>query len=468
MELNTQQVRAINTITKFLSDNKEVSDGDNSVNNMLLLGPGGSGKTTVIVNAFDSSDLKIAFCAFTNKATQVLRDMANKFGVNFIANFNTIHKLYCLTPSVDDVLTFTFDVENIAQLEYYDVIIFDECSTISRDLYGYIMKAWEHIRFTSGKMIKHIFLGDYWQLPPVNEKQSYVFSSSIVNKWTVAKLSSVMRANNDDMKQINTNLITWINNFKTKQLDDFVYPYCLIPQSKKYVPSSYMFHRKYIRTWRKDPDVVILTYSKSNCDKTNNTIQSILNKKHNRESKDTLYFYEGDRCCIDRPIEVSSIVYRDGYVELGAVTGDYLYNGDIFDILRVEDVNISSPLNKINYITNYFPGQVLSIRRINDDKVYQILYIEKSIIEKARIAIKRKEKLFIYNTIMKTFNVLFPVMSYGYCITVYKSQGSEWRNVFVNLSSIHYCLESDTKMLFKTTYTALTRASENLYLFWIN
>ncbi len=468
MELNNQQARAVNTITQFLSENKESLDGVNSSNNMLLLGPGGSGKTTVIINAFNDSDLKIAFCAFTNKATQVLKNIADKFCVNFVADFKTIHKLYALKPTMGNELSFTFSVEKISHLEYYDVIIFDECSTISVDLFGYINQAWEYIRFMSGKTIKHIYLGDYWQLPPVNETKSIVFSSATMNKWRVAKLSSVMRANNDDMKIVNNNLLTWINNIKAKQLDDFKYPYCLVPNSAKYINSNVKFCREYLRTWKKDPDVVILTYSKSNCDKTNNTIQEMLNRKHRREAKENLYFYAGDRCCIDRPIEISHIIHREGYVELGAVTGDHIYNGEIFDIISAEDVKVSSPLNKINYIDNYFPAQLLSIKRINSDDIHQVVYIEKSLVNAAKKFIRIRENRLVYETIMAAFDGLFPVMNYGYCITIYKSQGSEWRNVFVNLSSVYWCLQKDFKMLFKTTYTALTRASENLRIFWIN
>ena len=62
--LNESQLRAYQSVKKFLNSDK--------MDNFLLLGPAGSGKTTVIINAFDKSEYKIAFCAFTNKATQVL------------------------------------------------------------------------------------------------------------------------------------------------------------------------------------------------------------------------------------------------------------------------------------------------------------------------------------------------------------------------------------------------------------
>jgi len=54
-------------------------------------------------------------------------------------------------------------------------------------------------------------------------------------------------------------------------------------------------------------------------------------------------------------------------------------------------------------------------------------------------------------------------MNFGYCMTIYKSQGSEWKTVFVNTRSIKASLK-ETIPIFKATYTALTRGKEYIYL----
>ena len=79
-----------------------------------------------------------------------------------------------------------------------------------------------------------------------------------------------------------------------------------------------------------------------------------------------------------------------------------------------------------------------------------------------------------YLNIMSDFIKKYPKLDYGYCITIYKSQGSEWDTVFVNLNSIKWSIigQNNTatfqkKMtLFKSSYTAMTRASNRLYCFW--
>ncbi len=548
LTLNEGQTKAFINLRKFVKDNKK--------HNFLLLGPAGSGKTTVIVNTFNSSEYKIAFCAFTNKATQVLKKIADKFDINFRADFMTIHKLLSLELKYLDKeteISFKFDKTKVSNLKEYDIIIFDECSTISKELFRYICDAWEYIDFAYGHKLKFIFLGDFWQLPPVGEESSIIFQTAQKDKWLISKLEKVMRGANKEMEKLNDNLLRWVTKFKSidkKQTDDFVqkYPYNLMEKRTKISENKFVSRylsnndllETYLETWKTiTPNTVILTYSRSNCDKTNQSIQDRIDDAAGRdipEKRDNLYFYKGDRCCIDKPIEVYKIrdkkkdkadidvslfekqdiiqsnknVYLNditdedfSYIEseenienfnlnessvidrselntlrtvmLDSSTGDMLYNGEIFDILDVEDVNITTPLNRFQYIPKFFKAQILKICNISSpDKIYEIIHICEDDINKARCAIRNHERRMFYLNIMSDFIKKYPKMDYGYCITIYKSQGSEWDTVFVNLNSIKWSVvgQNNTttfqkKMsLFKTSYTAMTRASNKLYCFW--
>ena len=568
LNLNEGQTKAYMNLRKFIKNNER--------HNFLLLGPAGSGKTTVIVNTFnmpeeyciEDSSIKnnipqtiddqkiannqladnqsvndrfprIAFCAFTNKATQVLKKIADKFDINFKADFMTIHKLLSLELKYLDKETevsFKFDKTKVANLKEYDVIIFDECSTISKELYQYIKEAWEYIDFAYNHKIKYIFLGDFWQLPPVGEENSSIFQIAQKEKWLISKLEKVMRASNSELQQINANLLTWVNKFKSSDkslTQDFVhkYPYNLMEKIMKsdagksftrYLSNEDLLNR-YIETWKtRTSNTVILTYSRSNCDKTNQAIQDRVDDAAGREipeKRARLYFYKGDRCCIDRPIEVYSI--RDkkknkinldllpsqdiispehdftdmtfdmqniniedniSYetkelrtVMLDSSTTEMLYNGEIFDVLDVEDVSVSTPLNRFQYMPKYFEAQILKISNISyPEKTYEIIHINEEDINKARYEIKLHERRMFYLNIMSDFIKKYPKLDYGYCITIYKSQGSEWDTVFVNLNSIKWSIigQNNTatfqkKMtLFKSSYTAMTRASNRLYCFW--
>ena len=52
-------------------------------------------------------------------------------------------------------------------------------------------------------------------------------------------------------------------------------------------------------------------------------------------------------------------------------------------------------------------------------------------------------------------------IDYGYCITVHKSQGSTYSNVFVDIQNIIKNNKTDTK---QCVYTAITRASNKLII----
>ena len=53
-------------------------------------------------------------------------------------------------------------------------------------------------------------------------------------------------------------------------------------------------------------------------------------------------------------------------------------------------------------------------------------------------------------------------IDYQYSLTVHKSQGSGFKNVFVDCDNINFC-KNDKERL-RLLYTAVSRCSENLYL----
>ena len=162
-------------------------------------------------------------------------------------------------------------------------------------------------------------------------------------------------------------------------------------------------------------------------------------------------------------------------VTLETSTDEILYNGEIFDIVDVEDVKIVTSLNKFTYMPNYFNGQLLKLCKINDyEKFYEVLHIPDSTLHDAKKSIRKHERKMFYINLMSDFAKKYPLLNYGYCLTIYKSQGSEYHTVYVNLNSIKWSIVGASStgtiqkkmLLFKTTYTAITRASNNIYCCW--
>ena len=562
------QLSAMEKIKKFLINAKGIEGKDSLKSdecvegNFILMGPAGSGKTTVIAHAIHGAGLpniNIAFCAFTNKATQVLKNSINKLSLNINASFYTIHRLLQLEPNLFDEegLSFKFNIKKILTLKDYDVIVFDECSTISKELFGYIVDSVNYIKKVYDKRIKLIFLGDFWQLAPVGEVLSIIFEKAIKDKWQVSKLGKVMRSANDKISRVNTHLLSCIDKFRnykenTDFIDNFVaqYPRNLI--GDEFFISNNKLYSAFIKVWLKDKinSCVILTYTRKNCEKINFVIEDLLDQHYNREpvfERTDYYFHAGDRCCLDRPIEakvITTVENINGYhaveikdsdkeikqyyiieeanlhnrdinnKEVIKIMNDYitdvnsgelpeshdemiketkytnitnkfklskglleetefLFNGEIFDIVKVEDGHCFTCLNGWNDDKELFTCQILTVKKINIDKEYKIIHIpEKQIIQKKK-QLKKALPNLIYLTIVRFFNQVYPKLTYGYSITIYKSQGSEWDTVFINLNSIKYSIVNSTstaptleqkKTLFKSTYTAISRAKSDVWV----
>lgn len=91
--------------------------------------------------------------------------------------------------------------------------------------------------------------------------------------------------------------------------------------------------------------------------------------------------------------------------------------------------------------------------KINEEKIYK--EAENCIIRKA------KDKIFIDALRSDVyFNALR--VNYGYCITCHKSQGGEWKKVFVKCKTKHPSKLSQD--YFRWLYTAITRSSGKLFV----
>lgn len=497
LHLNDRQLRAITQLSKFLED--PISS------NFLLLGPAGSGKTTVVTTAHNKTKKRVAFCAFTNKATSVLKNITKKFKLTFQADFLTIHSLLRLETYYlhdEHQVRYRYRRDKIEYLRQYDIIIFDECSTISSELYGFLVQTKEHIAFRYDHRIKYVFLGDYWQLPPVGELNSAVFAAAREERWRVSRLKDIMRSNNDNIRAINQNLVNWCDAFRDPnkhldQLNSYVekYPYNMVADRSCYAHDLSEFLFSYLDEWTVNPDVVMLSYSRDNCRKSNYAIQDILDTRANREvphdRHDKLIFHPGDRCVIDKPIHVLHVidktipVYNDTLqqyvdtpvVQVGDSTGVTLYNGDIFDVIQVRDVRARTVLNIREHVAEYFNAQLLTITRVGDEDhvEHSVIHIDRQELDAARRQLYADVGKTMYLEIMSGFIKYYPKLDYGYCISVYKAQGSEWRTVLINMSSIKYCMVgagidgtfSKFKSLFRATNTAISRAADKLLLFWI-
>lgn len=137
----------------------------------LLIGPAGSGKTTVavaIIGALLARGLRVAACAPTHAAAKILARKLQAAGLE-LSFCGTVHSLLGLSPSSDDAIRRLHRSGENRALDF-DVLVLDEVSMVGRDLQAEI-----DALAPPGVL----YVGDSAQLPPVMATEAPIFSRDI-------------------------------------------------------------------------------------------------------------------------------------------------------------------------------------------------------------------------------------------------------------------------------------------------
>lgn len=138
-------------------------------------------------------------------------------------------------------------------------------------------------------------------------------------------------------------------------------------------------------------------------------------------------------------------------------------NMENIDFIQTYDIMCLHPNSdkKYNYINEQIDILISNLKSSCYEIIYKSKEKENMIICNLQSEIEKK-----INKLYKEYqsNVIdcFAQLNYGYCITVHKSQGSTFKNVFVDMSDI---LDNNNQNeTSKCLYTAITRSSKKLYL----
>lgn len=166
--LTTEQQSALEALDAFVTSEEKL---------YLLTGYAGTGKTTLLqifVNGLRDrgDDRKIVLTAFSNKATKVLETMAAHWQLDIDAM--TCCKLLGLRPVIneeDGTQVFQPDRKQRNQTDRYELVIVDECSMVNEELWRLLINEISNLY----RRTQILFVGDPAQLPPVNESESACF-----------------------------------------------------------------------------------------------------------------------------------------------------------------------------------------------------------------------------------------------------------------------------------------------------
>lgn len=170
IKLGEQQQEILDSLKEFIHNSKLC---------ISLVGFPGTGKSTLVkflLEYLNEIKFNYSLVSTTNKAALVLQKITND-------NVLTLHKLLSLSPNLEilnlDLLTLMFYSKGMNDIPKNGVIICDEASMISDDLFDLLIEK------CRDKKCKIIFVGDSKQLKPVKHKElSKVFrvNSLILSK----------------------------------------------------------------------------------------------------------------------------------------------------------------------------------------------------------------------------------------------------------------------------------------------
>lgn len=442
-----KQLELLNELSDFIFSN-------NNRALFLLKGYAGTGKTTTIstvVNSLSKAGKKAVLLAPTGRAAKVISGYSKRQAF-------TIHKKIYFPKkqkngSVDFVKQTNKHTNTIFIIDEASMIpdrpnnakLFDNGSLLD-DLISYVY---------SGKNCKIIFIGDTAQLPPVKLNVSPALETRTLEldyhkDVTELELNEVMRQHEDSGILANaTQLRMLIDNNVT----------------------SFQFDLNFADIIRLEDgydiqDAITSAYDKNGVEDTAFIVRS--NKRANQYNQQIRTEIRGQENEISTG-DFVMVVKNNYYWLKDSSEAGFIANGDICEIMRINSVKelygfrfaevevrmIDYPNQKpfetvlmLDTLTSESP----SLTYEQSNELYQAVR-EDFAHEKS----KYKQLLAIKNN--KFFNAL--QVKFSYAMTCHKSQGGQWKTVFIEQP---YLPDGITIDYLRWLYTALTRAQEKLYL----
>ena len=446
-EATFNQKKIIEKLSSWLSD-------DDFSRIFILNGYAGTGKTTIIatlVSALNDLGIKIILLAPTGRAAKILSRYAGKEAF-------TIHKRIYRERSITDFESrFSLDYNK----ERGALFIVDEASMLAAsasegatfgsgnlldDLISYVR---------SGKECRLMLVGDDAQLPPVGDDYSPALQPSELLPYgdvEYATMDEVVRQSKDSGILFNATMLRVMLENRIYEIPhfDMSRPDFQRVEGSELLETLQDCYDRYGRD-----ETIVITRSNKRANRYNEGIRRYnLSAEEEIESGDMLMIVKNNYHYAERDEQSPmSFVANGDVVRLKRIRRFEEFYGFRFIDAVVEFPDYDDYQMEAKVMLDTLASESPSLTR---DQSHQ-LFLE---VEKDYEDIKAKAKRYRAIRENPHFNAM--QVKFAYAVTCHKAQGGQWKAVFVDR-----CLFGDETMskdMLRWLYTAITRATEHVYL----
>lgn len=422
----------INKIKKFLTSDQKY---------FRVIGRAGSGKTTAIklaleelLNKKQSGEFPhVVGIALSHKAKNVLADASIPYTRTFASAYG--FKEVIRHNGERDFEPSKFNVEKpIGHLDI-PVFVHDEVSQYSHKMLGIVLKE-------TSMFSKVIFMGDSAQLPPIDAKMkvdedSPVFSMELPEDCQHELTERVRQKKGNPILDLSDMIIEEIfgNQNLNRVIQEILKPklcdgqgYLILPEIE--LNSKYIESENYLKN-------KMIAYRNNRIDYLNNATRDLIfPDTHESLIKGDLVFMTNN-FKNDKPM--FKLNNSDEY-EVGEVNKMFIQNE--------HGPGVECYLGEIE--TNYYSSYIITPTEYGIDTYNNIV---------SQLQMDAKQNGFLWKDFY-AFKSMFCEYTMGYAINVYRSQGSTYENVFLDLNDILTTGPLTSKRKLQSIYTALTRATD--------